>query len=103
MQDIQFVVQNCSNSPPNPNPTISNTTGTGTVTGNSSIELCYDGNFCTDITFTDSDASNIISLTSNVSSILPGATLNVSNGNPATATVCWTENQGIPGLSLIHI
>ena len=97
MQDIQFVVQNCSNSPPNPNPTISNTTGTGTVTGNSSIELCKDGNFCTDITFTDTDAINIISLTSNVSSVLPGATLNVSNGNPATATVCWTENQGIPG------
>ena len=96
MQDIQFVVQSCPNTPPAPPTSITNSSGSATITGSASIQLCNNDNFCADITFTDTDAANIVSLTSNITSVLPGATVTFSNGNPATATVCWTDNIGGP-------
>ena len=96
MQDIQFVIQNCPNTPPTAPNSITSTSGSGSVTGASSIQLCENDNFCTDVIFTDVDVSNLITLTSNVTSVLPGATITITNGNPANATICWTENQGGP-------
>lgn len=96
MQDIQFVVQNCTNNPPQAPPSITGTTGTGTVTGAASIQLCNGDNFCTDVVFTDIDAGDLLTLTSNVTTVLPGATFNITGTNPATATICWTDNIGGP-------
>lgn len=96
MQDIQFVVQNCPNTPPDAPPNITGTTGSGSVTGSSSIQLCDGDNFCTNVVFTDVNAVDILTLTSNVTSVLPGATFTVTGTNPATATICWTENIGGP-------
>lgn len=96
MQDIQFVVQNCVNQVPDPPPAMSGVTGNSSVTGAASIEMCEGDNFCADLVFTDMDAGDILTLTSNITAVLPGATFTVTGTNPATATVCWTENQGGP-------
>jgi len=39
--------------------------------------------------FLDYDNLDIVTLTSNVSNALPGATFSATPGNPATATICW--------------
>ncbi|HMC97496.1 MAG TPA: T9SS type A sorting domain-containing protein, partial [Flavobacteriales bacterium] len=41
--------------------------------------------------FNDDDAGQILTLTSNVDSVFPGATFTVSGTNPATATICADE------------
>ena len=58
--------------------------------------MCEGDNFCTSIVFNDLDAGDLLTLTSNVTAVLPGATFNVTGTNPITATICWTENQGGP-------
>ena len=96
MQDIQFVIMNCPNAPPSAPNNLTNVTGSGTVTGNTSIQLCENDNFCAELVFTDADAVDIITLSSNIAAVLPGATITINNGSPASATVCWTENIGGP-------
>jgi gliding motility-associated-like protein len=91
MRDIQFVVQNCSNVvPSNSGGTISNFSGTAVPTGNYSLEMCDGGNFTFTLSVPDNDAGQTVTLTSNVTSALPGATFTTTPGNPATATISWT-------------
>lgn len=104
MQDIQFVVQNCTNTNPDPpGGGMTNTTGSGYSTGPNSFELCEGQDFCFDYTFSDVDASNVLTLSSNVTTALPGATFNVTGTNPATATICWTAPGGTAGTHSFNI
>ena len=96
MQDIQFVIMNCPNIPPSSPNNITNVTGSGTVTGNTSIQLCENDDFCAEVVFTDADAGDIVTLSSNLAAVLPGSTITINNGSPASATICWTENLGGP-------
>ena len=90
VRDIQFVVQNCSNNVPQAAPGgISNFTGTGQQLDSNSVVVCLGENFCFDIEITDSDTANSLILTSNVGTVLPGATFSVTGTNPAIATICW--------------
>lgn len=93
LHDIQFVVINCTNATPQPNP-INNVTGGGSQIGNYALEVCEGENFCFSITFTDANATNILTVTSNLASIFPGATINIAGTNPATATICHTPAPG---------
>jgi hypothetical protein len=52
--------------------------------------------FCIDITFSDNDASDSLSLLTNLTSVLPGASLSLTGTNPLTANVCWTATAGTP-------
>ncbi|MDQ3191467.1 MAG: hypothetical protein M3Q58_07735, partial [Bacteroidota bacterium] len=91
MRDIQFVVQSCSNSVPDPTGgQITNLSGTATATGPFSLDMCEGDNFTFTATFSDPNASDILSLTSNITSVLPGSTISFSGTNPITATVTWT-------------
>jgi gliding motility-associated-like protein len=91
MRDIQFVVQNCTNSiPPATDGVITNLTGTATQTGNYSVEMCDGGTFTFDISVSDPDTAQIVTLASNITAVLPGATFTTNPGNPATATISWT-------------
>jgi len=102
--DAQIVVQTCTNNVPNtPIGTIENFSGTGAVqTGPNSIDLCLNDNFCFDVSFADADM-DVLTIFSNVDSILPGATLTFDNSVPgtATATVCWTATPNFQGSTIV--
>ena len=105
MHDIQFVVQVCSNTPPNAPTTISNFDDFGTnavLSGTNTITLCTADQFCFDVVFDDPNLGDNLTLTSNIALFLPGATFNQTGTNPATATICWTFQPGYTG-SIISI
>ncbi|MFZ1688840.1 MAG: hypothetical protein WAU70_15540, partial [Flavobacteriales bacterium] len=97
-RDMQFVVIPCTNQPPDADAGgITNLTGTATQTGQNSLEMCETDQFCFDLTISDPDVNDGLTLTSNVGAVLPGATFNPTGTNPASGTVCWTGTAGSNG------
>lgn len=95
MRDIQFIVQTCSNVVPDPAAgAITGMTGSAVQTGPFSIELCEGSNFTFNATYNDANAGDSLTLFTNLSTVLPGATISVSGGNPAVATISWTAPAG---------
>jgi hypothetical protein len=90
MRDFVFQVLACSNqAPAAASGTLVGATGSGSVTGAYSAAVCTNGEVCLELVFTDPDAGQSLSFSSNVDEVLPGASFNVSGGNPATVTICW--------------
>jgi large repetitive protein len=102
-RDIQFVVQNCSNNPININSgAIQNLTGSASSSDPFSIEMCEGDNFTFTAVFTDPDPSNTLSFTSNISSVLSGASITtspLSTNDSLVLTVSWTSPAGSSGLN----
>lgn len=99
MRDMQFVVIQCMNEPPDPTTGIvQGLTGAAQV-NDYSIDMCNSGAFCFDFTIEDPNGGDSLALTSNVTSVLPGATFTWTGGNPATGTICWTFTSGPSGFS----
>ncbi|MEZ4938455.1 MAG: PKD domain-containing protein [Crocinitomicaceae bacterium] len=101
MRDIQLVVLTCNNEPPvndDPGGGITNfQSATGTSPDSSSIQICEGQNFCFDVTLSDPDAGDTVTLDTNgFSVIMPGWTYSKSGFNPATFTICWTPPAGSP-------
>lgn len=98
MHDFPFVVTACSNEAPDASSgTFTNVTGNAELTGQRNLRLCAGGNFCTALTFTDPDAGQALQFNSNLAQAFPGATLELSGGNPLTATICWDAASNAPG------
>jgi len=100
-RDIQVVFQTCNNIVPTNIGGISNLTGTALQLDSTTLDLCNGQSFTFDVIFTDFDtAGNIsvdsIGITSNIATVLPGATFTTVGSNPVTATVSWTA-VSIPG------
>lgn len=101
IQDFQFEVITCTNQvPSNPAGGITNFSGSGVLTSSNSIQACIGDSFCFDLVFTDSDASNVLAVTSNVLQSFPSATINMVGTNPVTATVCVTIPGNAPATSI---
>lgn len=80
MRDVQIVTQGCNNSAPTTSSaTPQNVTG-GTLNGNT-IEVCPGDTITWDIVGVDPDTDNVL-MTSNISTILPGATFTPSGIGP---------------------
>lgn len=94
MRDMQFTVIACTNIPTTAPAAYTNFNGSALSTGPTSLEMCLGDQFCMDLTFTDADAGDSLTLTSNITLALPGATFTQTGVNPATATVCWTAIAG---------
>jgi len=93
MHDFEFFVETCSNTPPTGASNITNFDTLGTnafLDSNNVINMCSGDAFCFDFVFSDSDLSDTVTLTSDIASILPGATFTQTGTNPVTAHVCWT-------------
>ncbi|MBK6543063.1 MAG: gliding motility-associated C-terminal domain-containing protein [Flavobacteriales bacterium] len=98
LRDMQFVVIACTNQAPDPTAgAIDNFSGTAVQTGPFSIELCESDNFCFEATFTDPDAGDTLTFSSNIQQNLPGSTISATGANPLTITVCWTAQAGNSG------
>ncbi len=104
MRDIQVLVVVCSNASPDPfDGAITNFTGSGTQTGPYAIELCEGNFFCFLFAIADPDAGDTLTVTSNVTGILSGASFSTSGVNPVTGTVCWTAPPGSAGFHVFTI
>ncbi|MCI5055038.1 MAG: gliding motility-associated C-terminal domain-containing protein [Flavobacteriales bacterium] len=100
MRDIQFVVENCSNNPPDINAgTVTNAGGQGNVSGPYEVQLCEGDSIYFEMIYTDPDAIDSIVLVSNVNSVLPTAQFNWVGGNPAVASFSWVAPPGSSGLN----
>lgn len=99
VRDIQIVVVNCTNQViPSNSGGISNLVGTGaSVTGAHSMQVCENIPFSFQMSFTDPDATDILSYTSNISQVLPGSIITSSGTNPIQITVGWTAPPGSAG------
>ena len=110
-RDIQFVVQSCQNYQPfMMAPGITNFQGSGIQLDSNSVEVCIGNNFSFDIYFGDSLHPNqlpgqgdSVTLSSNIGQVLPGATVTITNGNPAIANVSWTAQPGASPFSIFII
>lgn len=93
--DILFVVENCPQPVPEPDPGgFSNYTGSGTVVDNNIIQVCGGDQFCAEIEFSSVNAASIITLSSSIETALPGATFTTSGTNPVVGEICWTVPPG---------
>ena len=93
VRDLMFFVVPCDGEPPT-SQGFSNASNS-IVLDPSTLEVCDGVQFCADIVFTDPDPGNIIQLMSNVTTVLPGSTFQVTGTAPATATICWTPDAAI--------
>ena len=96
IRDIQMVVVSCTNQviPCNAGG-IDHLTGTGaTATSPNSMQICENIPFTFDMTFTDPDGADVLTYTSNIQQVLPGAIINSSGTNPITVNVSWTAPAG---------
>ncbi|MBK6343826.1 MAG: hypothetical protein IPF41_14895 [Flavobacteriales bacterium] len=88
MRDFLFIVIPCSDPPAdNVGPT---SITSGVITSSTSVEMCDGVPSCVDLTFTDVDPLAVVTLSSQITAQLPGATFIVNGTNPAVATLCWT-------------
>ncbi|MES2138698.1 MAG: gliding motility-associated C-terminal domain-containing protein [Bacteroidota bacterium] len=95
MRDIQFVVFNCGNQTVGcSDGTISALTGTASQTGPYTLEMCEGSLFTFDITYSDPNAGDSLSIISNLAIVLPGSTITTSGVNPLVATITWTAPPG---------
>lgn len=86
MRDMEIVVINCSNNTPVPNP-VSNVQG-GFLNGNA-FETCPGNTLSFDIVCPDPDLNDVVTISNNIASNLPGAIVNTNHGNPAVINVSW--------------
>jgi large repetitive protein len=90
MRDFPFVVQACSNNVPDAaSGTVSIAQGAATATGAYAAATCSGSPFCMEMEIVDIDPGQELTLTSNASTNLPGATMQFSGSNPVLATLCW--------------
>ena len=88
MRDFIVVVMNCMGS--NPRTTGATIAAGGAIVGANGLEVCHGVPFCLEFPFTDADPGAVLTLTSNATTLLPGATFNVVGTNPAVGVLCWT-------------
>ncbi|MCW3105230.1 MAG: hypothetical protein JWO09_3670 [Bacteroidetes bacterium] len=101
MRDIQFVVQNCSNTVPSPTSgAISSFGGSAVQTGPYALEMCAGNCFNFSATYTDTDPTDSLTYVSNILSALPGAVVTSSGANPLTVNVSWCAPAGTMGQNL---
>jgi hypothetical protein len=90
MRDFMFTVVNCQGSAPQTTgPSIASG---GALIGANELEVCDGIPFCVEFPFQDADLGDILTLSSNATTLLPGATFTVAGTNPAIGTLCWTPD-----------
>ena len=101
-RDIQFVVMACSNLPPEPRG-FTNFSGTGILVDSLTIEVCVGNTFSFELEYPDPDTGDTVSLFSNITTILPGAQLTHTPGNPGKLNVTWTTTSGTPPFNTFSV
>lgn len=98
MRDFLFMVRGCSNAAPSvTSGTFTAVTGPATIAEERELLVCSSGVFCGSLAFTDSNLGEELTVTSNLESMLPGATISLNGTNPVAAQVCWNAEGVVPG------
>ena len=93
MRDIQFVVQSCTNNVPDPAVIISDLT-IATQTGPRSFQICKSSPFSFKAIYTDQDAGDVLTLTSDLTVLFPSSAITTSGSNPLIASITWVPPAG---------
>ncbi|MFT3884142.1 MAG: T9SS type A sorting domain-containing protein [Flavobacteriales bacterium] len=90
IRDLIVFVKPCNSPPFQPAAAegLSDLTGGGSP-GPFSIATCTGSTVCFDAVFSHPDPQERSGLTSNITSVLPGAEISVTGDNPVTAHICW--------------
>lgn len=92
LRDLQIVVQNCSNDQPFMSSAgIVNNSG-GVVVDSNTVEVCVGETLSFDIIFEDNDALDVLTVSSNLSTAIPGASISNVGTNPTVSTLTWAPN-----------
>lgn len=105
--EYQTFVMDCSNEQPTVGGSggggVQNPSGSIIQLGPNSLKLCRGLEGCFDIIFVDANPSDVISYTSNITNVLPGADITTSGSNPLTLHVCWTPPAStLPGIVTLN-
>lgn len=88
LRDIQFVVQDCVNNVPNAaDGNITNLSGNAIQTQAYALSICNGSSFSFDAIYGDPDAGDSLFVTTNITSILPGAQFVVTGVNPLNVSI----------------
>lgn len=97
-RDIQFIVQSCTNNPPDIlGGQITNLNGDAVLTDPYTLEMCEGNSFSFTAVFSDLDIADTLTATSNIATVLPGATFATSGTNPLSIDISWTAPAGSSG------
>ncbi|MCA1752553.1 MAG: hypothetical protein LC670_12360, partial [Flavobacteriales bacterium] len=80
---------------------LSHLSGGGYPVSDNAIGACEGDDFCFEIAFASDDPALIVSITSNIDNLIPGANMTVTGENPATAEFCGTIPGGYTGGSFL--
>lgn len=102
IRDIEYVVTNCSGAVPQPT-NLYNLTGPGYVADTNEVTVCEGDSFSFQVDFSDADVMDSIFISSNIDSILPGATLVTTFGNPVTVTISGVASSNLKPNNILSI
>lgn len=98
MRDFLFVISSCANEVPSiDSGVLTDATGPATISGDRALQICSAGEVCVSMEFTDLDDDQDLTITTNLTSVLPSATIELTGTNPVTASVCWNSTGTPPG------
>jgi hypothetical protein len=92
-RDIQFVVQSCANNAPDPAVVISDLS-IAIQTGPRLFQICRNTPFSFKAVYTDQDAGDVLTLSSDLTTLFPGSTITTSGSNPLIASINWIPPAG---------
>ena len=95
IRDMYFTASTCSSPYPSsisyiPNGITNFSSSGATQVDQNTIAGCPGENVCFDVAFHDSLNTDTLTLTSNIASVIPGATFSYTGTNPAVAHICFT-------------
>ncbi len=94
MRDLVFNIAACTNqAPAQESGTFIASSGGAEVAGERQLAVCGSEGFCATITISDPDLDQALSITTNLDSILPGATMTLSGTNPLNIELCGANLQ----------
>lgn len=106
IRDIQVVVQNCTNLQPSfDSGGIYNfSSQTGTRIDSNTVDICIGDSFSFDVSISDPDTQQTLSLYHNVYSALDSnAVVTITNGNPAIFHISWLVPAGSPPFKSFNV
>ncbi len=96
IRDVEMVVVNCTNQVVSCNAgAVTNLVGYGAVIiPPNGVQVCENVPFSFSFSFTDPDPADILSITSNITQVMPGSTITTTGTNPITINVSWNAPVG---------
>lgn len=101
-RDLQMVVKTCNNNVPEIPLGIENLVG-GSLISNNTVVVCPGATVDFDLVGVDLDASNVLSMTTNLATTIPGAVFGTSGTNPITGHLTWNTSVGDSGFYVFTV